>query len=319
MTNRRWQPSKLDPWRSSPWSWLHPHCCSCCNPRHGPTTKKDTNPAHPTRKLLRTTSPRKKLTRRRPLAKRNRPPQKTLLRSRDLIARNPGPPREKNRKRQQAVRPVVPTEPQLRAPRRMADRDATDHTGRIRVTVPTPMGPTIRTTTPVMVHRPRTAKAADPQRDDRVRVVWATPMTSSHPVRPPTGPMTTTGTSVTGTRASARRTRLTPGASCHCLRHGPQDHLSSRSHRSSRCHRTRCSRSHPSVRFHQTRYSPSRRSATRPPRVEARIVRAEPVAVLPQTGLGASGFGVAGMGLWLIGVFMLLLSRRYERRRKGTA
>jgi hypothetical protein len=56
-----------------------------------------------------------------------------------------------------------------------------------------------------------------------------------------------------------------------------------------------------------------------PPRVDARVVRAEPVAVLPQTGLGAFGFGVTGMGLWLVGVFMLLLSRRYERRRKGTA
>ena len=254
MGNRRWTTSKLEPWRSSPSSWLYPRSCSCSRPQRWPHTSKVT-------KAVRTaTRPKRDRHPRRTAAATAPPAKRTKLRA-DPIAdriRRGGTGRRAARPNEtrNATQTVVEAPP--RAPRRERDKVVMVHTGRTRDTVLTAIARTARTTTRVTAPRPRTEPVVGPA--ELARDAWAMPTTSPRPVKHRTPLITTRVTSVIRTAASARPTLLTQDAGCH---HPRAANRRVASHRHHRCETTRSFRSLRYFRVHRIPCFRSLRSALR--------------------------------------------------------
>jgi len=254
MGNRRWTTSKLEPWRSSPSSWLYPRSCSRSRPQRWPHTSKVTTAVRTGSHPKRGRHPRRKTPATTPPAKR------TKLRT-DPIAdriRRGGTGRRAARANEMrnATQTVVAAPP--RAARRERDKVVMVHMGRIRDTVLTPIARTTRTTTRATAPRPRTepvAGAAELARD-----AWAMPTTSLRPVKDRTPLITTKVTSVIRTAASARPTLPTLDAGCH---HPRAANRRVASHRHHRYERTRSYRSHRYFRVHRMSCFRSLRSVRR--------------------------------------------------------
>jgi hypothetical protein len=294
MGNRRWTTSKLEPWRSSPSSWLYPRSCSCSRPQRWPHTSKVTmavrTESHPSRGRV----PRKATAATTPPAKR------TNLRA-DPIAdrvRRGGTGRRAARPNEirNATQTVVEAPP--RAPRRWEpDKVVMVYMGRIRDTVLTPIARTTRTTTHAMAPRPRTEPVAGPA--ELARDAWATPTTGSRPVKDRTLLITTRVTNVIRTAASARPTLLTQDAGCH---HPRAANRRVASHRHHRCEPTRSFRSHRYFRFHRMSCFRSLRSVLRLRVSSTRSARrSKPDSFCPAPG-AAWFHSVSRVWVWCWGV-----------------